>query len=152
MGVYLMRRRRELHRAPRLVEAEIADGLRHPRPRRLGLEGGRRNAPDSDRRGRRARDRAADRGAPRCLILGGQCRRKSVAKCHRVRKQRDRRLGPAQVTEVVRIGVEIEHRLGVAGGQSVEFDERLVENRRSRGAFVPAVVLNLEAARRGLLA
>src|ERR1700730_714324 len=33
-GVYLMRRRRELRRAPRLVEAEIADDFGHPRSRR----------------------------------------------------------------------------------------------------------------------
>ena len=74
-----MGRRRDLHRAPWLIEAKIADDFRHPRARRLGLERGRRNAADCDRRRRRAGDRAADGGAPVRLILEGKGPGKTVA-------------------------------------------------------------------------
>jgi len=64
-----MRRRRQLHRAPWLIVAEISDDFRYPGARRLGLERGCGNTPYVDRRRRRARDRAADRGAPVRLVL-----------------------------------------------------------------------------------
>ena len=78
----------------------------------------------------RGRDRAADGGAPRRLILGRQGRREAAAERRRIGEQGDGRVGAAQIVVVVGVGVEIEHRLGAAGGEAGELDERLVDDRR----------------------
>ena len=83
-GIDLMRRRRQLHRAPWLIVAKVSDNFRYPGARRLGLERGCGNTPYVDRRRRRARDRAADRGAPVRLVLKGERSRETVSEGRRI--------------------------------------------------------------------
>src|SRR5208283_2261482 len=85
-GIDLMRRRRQLHRAPWLIVAEISDNFRYPGARRLGLERGRGNTPYVDWCRGLARDRAADRGAPVRLVLKGERSRETVAEGRRIGK------------------------------------------------------------------